>query len=249
MLLDIPDPKPITRFIGLDLGQANDYTAAAILEKAPDGSYDLRQLDRERGRPYPELVRDVARLLARPEMAGAALAVDQTGVGRGVLDQLREALPNTHLVLGVTITSGHSVTAGDPGCVNVPKKDLVGGAQLLLQGRRLRVAGGLPLADTLARELAGFRVRITAHANETFGADWRENLHDDLVFAVALAIWLGENAVQPYAGPVAYPLGQDQKEGRYAERVERPVDMWAALADLNVDLSGEWEDRANPWRP
>ncbi len=182
-------------------------------------------------------------------MAGAALAVDQTGVGRGVLDQLREALPNTHLLLGITITSGHKVTAGDPGCVNVPKKDLVGIAQLLLQGRRLRVADGLPLAETLARELAGFRVRITTHANETFGADWREGLHDDLVFAVALAAWLGENAVEPYTGPVVLnEWALAHWPGGDAATVKRPEDKWEALSDMNVDLSGEWEDGADPWR-
>jgi hypothetical protein len=47
---------------------------------------------------------------------------------------------------------------------------------------------GLLDAAALVRELSGFRVTITARTNETFGAGTRGG-HDDLVLAVALAVW------------------------------------------------------------
>ncbi len=50
------------------------------------------------------------------------------------------------------------------------------------------MADGLPEAGVLLRELADFRVSITAKANETFGAGSHGG-HDDLVLAVALAVW------------------------------------------------------------
>jgi hypothetical protein len=45
-------------------------------------------------------------------------------------------------------------------------------------------------ASALAEELAAFRVKITLAGNETFEA-WRERDHDDLVLAVAMALYLG----------------------------------------------------------
>jgi hypothetical protein len=51
-------------------------------------------------------------------------------------------------------------------------------------------------AATLVEELLAFQVRVTAAANETFGA-WREGRHDDLVLAVAVAAWAGEHLAPP----------------------------------------------------
>jgi hypothetical protein len=46
------------------------------------------------------------------------------------------------------------------------------------------------LTPVLAQELSLFRVKITLAANETFEA-WRERDHDDLVLALALALYVG----------------------------------------------------------
>ena len=64
--------------------------------------------------------------------------------------------------------------------------------QALLSSRRLKIATGLAEAAILIEELKAFRAKITVSGNETFGA-WRERDHDDLVLAVALALWLAEN--------------------------------------------------------
>jgi hypothetical protein len=56
----------------------------------------------------------------------------------------------------------------------------------------------------LVREMANFRVKITAAANETFGV-WREGQHDDLVLGVALACWWAEHT--PRLGPEAFGCG------------------------------------------
>jgi hypothetical protein len=68
-----------------------------------------------------------------------------------------------------------------------------------MQGRRLQIARRLTEAATLVRELQNFQVKITAAANETFGA-WRDGQHDDLVLAVALACWWSER-VPPFEAP------------------------------------------------
>jgi hypothetical protein len=91
----------------------------------------------------------------------------------------------------ITVTGGHQVHPDPRGGWLVPKKELVSTLQVLLQSRRIKIAPTLPDARTLVQELLNFQVKITASANETFGA-WREGTHDDLVFAVAIAAWEGE---------------------------------------------------------
>jgi len=57
-------------------------------------------------------------------------------------------------------------------------------------GGDLRLAIGRQVRDreTLIAELQGFRRKYTAAANEVFG-NGRLAAHDDLVLAVALAVW------------------------------------------------------------
>jgi hypothetical protein len=80
-----------TRLVGLDLGQASDFTALAVLERrdVADGpaSYGCRHLERfHLGTPYPTIVSAVAKMFDSPALLGAPLVVDGTGVGRAVVD-------------------------------------------------------------------------------------------------------------------------------------------------------------------
>ncbi len=193
--------------IGLDLGQAQDYTALAVLQRPaalpPEGkcSYALRHLRRfPLGTPYTEIVPAVAALVQASPLAHPPIVVDHTGVGRAVVDMLRKV----GWVVPVTITGGYSVTEAEDGCYHVPKKELVTSLQVVLQTRRLHIARDLPDAPVLIREMQNFRVKITLAAHETFGA-WREGEHDDLVLAVALACWWAER--NPPWGPNACTAG------------------------------------------
>jgi hypothetical protein len=121
--------------------------------------------------------------------------VDQTGVGRAVVDMISRSRPRAS-IRPITITAGHAAIADGAGW-HVPKKELVGVLQVLLQTRRLQVARRLPMASVLAKELETFRVKITVNANETFEA-WRERDHDDMVLAVAMAAWVGEHAMKEF---------------------------------------------------
>jgi hypothetical protein len=133
--------------------------------------------------------------------------VDQTGVGRAVVEMMADRLRGwvEATLLPIQITGGHAVTIGEDGSVRVPKKELVGAVQVLLQSRRLQIARTLPDAPLLVKELENFRVKITEAANETFGA-WREGQHDDLVLATALAAWLGERGLPPMYDPQPAPV-------------------------------------------
>jgi hypothetical protein len=56
-----------------------------------------------------------------------------------------------------------------------------------LESDRLKIARGLPAGEAFARELRAFQVGITARGGTAYGAVAGE--HDDLVLAVALAVW------------------------------------------------------------
>lgn len=200
-------------FVGLDLGQAQDYSALVVLERpvVPVGTprhlrrpaYDLRYLHRwPLGTAYPAIVKDVRTLLQQPPLPNSILMVDQTGVGRAVVDMLAEGLRGqvTCMFMPVTITAGQQATVSDTGCFNVPKKILVGTLQVLLQSRRLRIGRSLPGAAALVKELENFRIKITNARQESFEA-WRASQHDDLVLAVALAAWEGEITLPPLDDP------------------------------------------------
>jgi hypothetical protein len=134
------------------------------------------------------------------------VVVDLTGVGDAVLRVLLDGLMNqvVSTITPVTITAGLGVRLAEGGGLLVAKKELVGALQVLLQGRRLRVAPTLPEAPLLAQELGNFRAKVTAARAEDV-LDWRERPHDDLVLAVALAAWLGEFGLPPLLDPPAEP--------------------------------------------
>ena len=161
--------------------------------------YHLRHLERlPLGTPYPKVVEHVEALITRlPLHQQVALAVDATGVGLPVVDmfladdvQRRTGLARDSTFYPVLITGGDQTTH-ERGIWRVPKRTLVASVQVLLQSERLKIAATLPEAATLTRELLNFRVKITLAAHETYEA-WREGIHDDLVLATALAVWLGE---------------------------------------------------------
>jgi hypothetical protein len=127
---------------GLDLGQAQDYTALAVAEvhaRAHEYLYYVRHLQRFGLKTsYPAIVRHVAALLQHPPVRGqTTLIADATGVGQPVIEMLKEAGLNP---IAITITSGNVVTEHAWNAFHVPKRDLVSAIQIPLQSRRLSIA-------------------------------------------------------------------------------------------------------------
>ncbi len=212
-----PGRRYETRYIlGLDIGQAQDPTALIVIErfltlmdvnpvtgeKKFKAHYHVRHIERfALGASYGSYEDRTKELCEREPVRGnSVLVVDHTGVGRRVVESLREKLQGTTplgvagsatWIVPVNITAGAKVNFED-GIYNVPKRDLVGVIQVLLGSERLKIGEELSLAPLLIKELQNFRVRYTQHGNETYEA-WREGDHDDLVLATALACWWGEN--------------------------------------------------------
>lgn len=179
-------------YAGLDLGQAMDFSALCLLQHMPDKTYECRGLKRwPLGTAYPQIVAETCAIIngLRPER-GCSLVVDASGCGRPVVDLIRQARPAARLN-PVTITAGSTESWDAYARMwHVSKICVVSALQVVLQSKRLRLPADNPLTGTLLRELSSYRVKVTANANETFNA--REGEHDDLVLAVALAVWHAE---------------------------------------------------------
>jgi hypothetical protein len=152
-----------TEFVsGISLGQANESTALAILERGapkadreydrPLSSFFVRSLDRfPIGTSYPTTFERVTSLFQAKPLPGNVLVVDQTAVGDPVLRMLWRA-KTAGGIRRVVITDGLTA-ALDSQIWQVPKEDLVGTLQFLFQEQRLKIAADLPEAPTLVDEL------------------------------------------------------------------------------------------------
>ena len=64
--------------------------------------------------------------------------------------------------------------------------------QVLLQSARFKFINSLPEAPNLIPGMLNFHLTVIEAANDTYGS--RSGAHDDLVLAVALALWRAENS-------------------------------------------------------
>jgi hypothetical protein len=224
----MPKYSPRRYCVGVDLGQAADFTAVAVLEKtiappetalfSPVGErpgnrlvegrvvYDLVYLKRPKlGTPYDVIARRVADLICELEPQGAfgevgrvTLSCDGTGVGRGVVDMLRTEFrgrgPTAPRIdfRPVTVT-GSNTTLKRPqrtnGYWSVPKRDLVFGAVAAFQQGKMRIARAIKDRDALVHELKNYSRKTNIATGTLAFEPWRESDHDDLLFAVCLALW------------------------------------------------------------
>ncbi len=95
--------------------------------------------------------------------------------------------------VGIMITSGTAVTRQE-NMIHVPKSELASCLQAVVVSRRLTVSDSLALGGTLAREMLNFKPKFSPNSsNVTF--EGREGVHDDIVLAVAMAVWFAEQTV------------------------------------------------------
>jgi hypothetical protein len=196
-------------YCGVDCGQVNDYTAIAILKHiwarwevvsnvrsrvdlpASQMQYHVVHLERLRlGMSYPDqvdIVRQRFEAIPVAQEESKTLLVDATGVGRAVVDLMRE---KDLYPIPITIVGASPEGGGKPkDARHVPKRDLVAALNVLMQSGRFKIAAGLQEGQTLAKELQNFQYKLTDSKNVQYEA-WREGQHDDLVLAVALPAWL-----------------------------------------------------------
>lgn len=196
-----------TYYLGLDVGQVNDPSAWALIERRrvrageaqrdratreiPEWwEYDVRQVERlALATPYAGVVARVREVVRNPLVAGQVeVVMDATGVGRPVVELARSEAAGLRCAVSAVSIVGSGRPRERGGIWSVSKRDLVAAVAIELQAGRLRIARGVRFADELVAELLNFRVTIAAGGHETYAAA-TESVHDDLVMAIALAVW------------------------------------------------------------
>jgi hypothetical protein len=91
----------------------------------------------------------------------------------------------------ILITAGNEVTHHNGDTWHVPKQTLISALQARLHSGELRIAAALADASALKDELKDFARSVSAAGRVTFNA--RSGAHDDLVLAVAVALFASLN--------------------------------------------------------
>jgi hypothetical protein len=190
--------RTVKYVMGCDLGQSTDPTAICVLEHTHqfrewerggadqfEDIFAVRHLQRlPLGLSYPAQVQEVAHLLARPPLVGnVELVIDETGVGRAVADIFNTAGLDP---LRITITAGTEQSFTNGGW-HVSKQALVSALDARLHTAELGFAAELTEAGAMQEELKDFRRHVSAAGRYSYEA--RVGRHDDLVLAVAIALW------------------------------------------------------------
>jgi hypothetical protein len=193
---------PMRYVMGVDLGTLRDYTAIVVVEKSVDSLDAVFHAVRFAYRlpqqlPYPTIVNTIGEAFVRlPPMPQAPLlVVDSTGLGRPVTDMFFAAGLDC---VPVTLTAAADWSYDDMGGVRLPKSVMVSTLNVALQEQRVGIAAGIPIVATLRQELGGYRARLRSSGRETFENAASAAAHDDLVIALAIAVFGAENLGQRY---------------------------------------------------
>ncbi len=177
----------MTSFIGVDLGQAADHTAICVLRTGKEND-EIIHLERLCiGMSYPDQVRRISKIHHDVRRLGdqVYLIVDGTGVGRPIVDLIRESGIS---LISVTIHGGVDVRQ-DGDDFFVPKRDLISSLIVALQTEKLKIIRSLPDSEIIIHELSNFKMKVNIKTgNESFEA-LREGDHDDLVLSCSLTCW------------------------------------------------------------
>ena len=215
---EVTEGRPLGYVIGLDLGKSMDFTAltvnelfqcdrlhwrrtafemvASVVRRRPVKRHRIVNLVRyPLGTSYPDIGRSVQSVMhqlpaleRKPE-----LVVDATGVGRPVVDGLREMGLKP---IGVTITGGRTSNMAASDDYTVPKALLASVLDICLSEERLEITTQASASEVVRAELQGFHAKINRNGNTELEAH-RLGTHDDLVLSMAMAVWRGENLPQP----------------------------------------------------
>jgi hypothetical protein len=146
------------------------------------------------GTKYGAVVQHVAGLLAAPQLqadpsknqSAGELAIDAGGPGPGVAEMFTSAGLRP---IRVTITGGMGSNAKLGGKFNVSQHELVTTLDARLNHDRYPLTFSKHSAEggAFKAEIADFKRNVSAAGRMQYGA--RQGKHDDMIFAVSLAVW------------------------------------------------------------
>ncbi|WP_031500092.1 hypothetical protein [Bryobacter aggregatus] len=198
--------------LGVDLGKLRDHSAFVVVEQRVEScgfrdpvSFEMRLrrvlvvrlVERVRlGTGYEQVMDEMERLTQCEEFRGSNVttAFDATGIGMVVEEGLRRRRLQGELYPVVI----HGGLAGSyrNGQYPTPRTELLLGVQRAFEVEGLVVAAGVVGWEALVEELQGMR-QLPSLRGPSFVS---EGKHDDLVFALALALFGTRMRVLPTTG-------------------------------------------------
>ena len=187
--------------VSLSLGTVAEPSAVAVIDPRTEferrdvrgggrdweNYFDVIHLERfPAGRPIPTVVDRVAEIMSGERLTkNCHLLLDITSTGAAPIRvfESRGLHPARSIDLANTGTDKSS-----GGVQQVPLRDIIGAAQVVLQTARLKVASALDLASTLVGDLQSFDPKPVAR-----GLDLRGGRNSDLVLALAVGLWWGDD--------------------------------------------------------
>jgi hypothetical protein len=181
--------------IGVDVGQRREPSAICAAENPErmvngrrEFHFLVRYLERlPLGTSFLDVAKrvgEIAAVAAWKADDGVKVFIDATGLGQPIIDVV-EAYVSDASIFAVYFTHGDR-REGDWREVKLGKAFLVARLQMLLQTGRLHLPK-TEQAETLARELLAYEIRVEEDANDRYGA-FRVGTRDDLVTALGLAV-------------------------------------------------------------
>lgn len=188
--------------LALDPAQLHDWSALCavkMLQKASGNIYQLVNMERKQKQPYPLIVdwaiaalkTSVFQKSFTANIDEPELILDTTGVGVAINDMFRA---KNVFPIAASITAGNGLTTV-PGIYHLGKARLIGMFLAALDSGRVQINPNLPIYPQLEREMINYRAEITESGNAKFNSP--EGEHDDMLFALALSVWWGEEARRP----------------------------------------------------
>lgn len=191
----------MTFILSLDPAQLRDWSALCAVDMQYNQAqrrfhYNLVAMNRKQGLPYDQIVEWVARTIKNPAFNAKQppeFLLDATGVGVAVKDMLRSKGVK---LKAITITAGETLTRVGPE-IHLGKARLIGKFLGAFDAGKVHVNPNMPIWPQVEKEMLSFRAEMSAQGRVKLEAEPGEN--DDMLFALAMAVWYGEEILRGQA--------------------------------------------------
>lgn len=191
----------MTFILSLDPAQLRDWSALCAVDMQYNQAqrrfhYNLVAMNRKQGLPYDQIVEWVARTIKNPAFNAKQppeFLLDATGVGVAVKDMLRSKGVKPK---AITITAGETLTRVGPE-IHLGKARLIGKFLGAFDAGKVHVNPNMPIWPQVEKEMLSFRAEMSAQGRVKLEAEPGEN--DDMLFALAMAVWYGEEILRGQA--------------------------------------------------
>lgn len=202
--------------VGVDLGKHEDHTAIVVVEDAllalatrDPLTFDwqvkretyVRKVERVKlHTEYEKVIERVGQVLEAPELKGKdiVLAVDGTSVGEHVVSCMRKEYRRMRVELVEVLFTGGATQHWQGRRFHSSKNALVDRLLHMMEKGELILPVGLPGLDLLLEELRGMR---RTHGLKLMPRWESLARHDDLVMALAMAVWATTHRQLPTRAP------------------------------------------------